>query len=492
MIPYKSVEQVEHVESSLSTDMTQALELWYDLYLNRAPWVNGTVVKSLNLPAFVASELARQITLELKVNISGKSDGANLDRPSNARSEYLTQEFQRGVMTVLRTKLEQGCAAGGMVIKPYPNTSDGHIYFDWTMDWGIYPLSFDDDGGLADVVLPDTFTEGRTTYTRLERHKMTDRGVHITQRAFKSSNPNMIGTEADLKEVDRWASAEKEVDVKNTDGPLFGWYKVASANATEVNSPMGSSVYAKAVNIIKEADIQYSRLLWEYEGSELAIDVDPSVLRPRKVNVNGEVRVETPKLNERLFRSVDADKGDRDLYQVFSPNIRDANLVNGLNQLLMRVEDQCGLSRGTLSDANVDARTATELNIVRQRSYATVHDNQAALERCLRDVIRAMDKYATLYHLAPEGEYEVSFEWDDSIITDKSQELQERLMLFNIGVIGAAEMRMWYLGETATQAKQAIDDIQSAKQEEIKNQMEAQMSGQMLAQPTPSKQASTP
>ena len=220
---------------------------------------------------------------------------------------------------------------------------------------------------------------------------------------------------------------------------------------------MGASVFAKAVDVIREADLQYSRLLWEFEGSELAIDVDPTVLRPKKTEGGG---VEMPKLNERLFRSVDADKGDRDLYEVFSPAIRDGSLLNGLNQLFIRIEDLTGLSRGTLSDANVDARTATELKIIKQRSYATIADNQAALETCLRDVIRAMDKYATAYNLAPEGEYDVSFEWDDSILTDAEQQLQERLLLYNAGIIGKAELRQWYLGETQAQAENAIAAVQ--------------------------------
>jgi len=127
----------------------------------------------------------------------------------------------------------------------------------------------------------------------------------------------------------------------------------------------------------------------------------------------------------------------------------------------MRVEDSCGLARGTLSDANQEARTATELrivkqrtydphrmreycisasrmmltallntatpigaSIVKQRTYATIADNQRALEHCLRDVVRAMDKYATMYDLAPAGDYDLSFEWDDSIITDASQQLR--------------------------------------------------------------------
>ena len=241
--------------------------------------------------------------------------------------------------------------------------------------------------------------------------------------------------------------------MQNTDGALFGWYKVAQANNVDLDCPLGASVFAKAVDVIKEADTQYSRLLWEYEGSELAVDVDPTALMP-KANGQGQ---QLPKLNERLFRAVDT--GADDTYNVFSPAIRDASIINGLNQLFMKIEDLTGLARGTLSDVNIVERTATELKIVKQRSYATIADNQKALERCLKDVVRVMDKYATLYNLAPEGEYNVSFEWDDSIITDTAQQLQERLLLMNSGIIGRSELRQWYFGETEDQAKEAVANI---------------------------------
>ena len=145
---------------------------------------------------------------------------------------------------------------------------------------------------------------------------------------------------------------------------------------------------------------------------------------------------------------------------MFSPNIRDASLINGLNQILYRVEDLCGLSRGTIADVNQSERTATELKINKQRSYATISDNQKALEECLRNVIRAMDKYASVYNLAPEGEYDVSFDWDDSILTDRDQQNQEMLMLLNSGIISKVEYRMWYFGETKAQAQAAIESVQ--------------------------------
>lgn len=464
MIPYKDIAQVEQIESPLSTEMTTALDTWYLLYLNKASWLKDSNVKSLNLPAFISSEIARQVVLEMKWNITGAGASNEAgEEVMNPRAEYLKAEFEK-LISQLRPKLEQGLAAGGMAIRPYPNTEDGHIYFDFTMDWGLYPISFGDSGELTDVVFRDCYTQGRDTYTRLERHTAEGNNVTITQRVFKSTLRDTIGTEVSLSEVPQWANLEPKATVTDADGQMFGWFRAAAANNIDVDSPMGASVYAKAVEAIREADLQYSRLLWEFEGSELAVDVDPQVLRPRP-NSNG--KMEMPKLNERLFRGVDL--GTDETYKVFSPPIRDTALINGLNEILMKVEDLVGLSRGTVSNVNVDVRTATELKINKQRSYATISDNQQALERCLKEVIRVMDKFATLYGLAPEGEYDVSFEWDDSIITDTDLQLQERLMLLNAGIISKAEFREWYFGETQAQAQAAIE----ALREEQMSGMEA-------------------
>ena len=477
MLPLKTIEQVEKIETPLSVDMINALDEWYKAYCNQASWVNDDTVKSMNLPAMIASEIARQVTLEMQWNITGKTPEKGPDDEEapeaidNPRSEYLRTEFEK-LMAELRKKLEQGCAAGGMAVRPYPNTEDGHIYFGWTMDWSLYPVAFDENGDLKDVIFRDVYQDGDITYTRLERHTVEGENVHVTQRVFKSKFKDQVGQEVPLSAVDQWKNLQPEATLHGTDGQMFGWFKVAAANNVDVDSPMGISVFHKALKVIKQADMQYSRLLWEFEGSELAIDVDPLALRPQKPDARsgyGEVKYELPKLNDRLFRGVNLDE---DHYSVFSPAIRDSALLNGLNRLLMMIEDLSGLSRGTLSDAPLEARTATELRILRQRTYATIADNQAALERCLRDVVRAMDKYATIYGLAPEGEYEVSFEWDDSILTDRAQEMSERLELMSQGIISKAEMRQWYTGETEPQAKAAIKAIQDGV---LEQNMEAMM-----------------
>ena len=76
MLPKKTVEQVLNVTPCVSDRMAEAIQLWSDMYEGNSPWTreptvdNPTRIVSLGLPALIASEKARMVTLEMKTEIS--------------------------------------------------------------------------------------------------------------------------------------------------------------------------------------------------------------------------------------------------------------------------------------------------------------------------------------------------------------------------------------------------------------------------------------
>ena len=145
LIPYKDIAAAEQIRTPLAPEMIRALSLWSELYHDRAPWKEPGKVKSLNLCAMAASEIARQVVLEMKVTVDAGGEDAEGLPTVNARSEYLKGAFA-GLLDVLRQKLELGCAAGGMIVKPCPDPATGRIWFDFAPDWSLYPLAFDGAG----------------------------------------------------------------------------------------------------------------------------------------------------------------------------------------------------------------------------------------------------------------------------------------------------------------------------------------------------------
>ena len=308
------------VDVAISTEMQAAIDQWAMMFIDRAPWLDDTT-QSLGLPAAIAGEIARLTTVELESSITG-----------SARADYLQGEYER-VLNELRSQVETAAAGGGLVFKPYV---DGErIAVDCVPAWRFLPTAFNSRGEVTGAVFVEQVTRGKTYYTRMEHHQLTDDGYTIRNLAYSSLSQGTLGNPCSLAAVDEWADLEPELTIRYKDGTapegvLFAYFRLPFSNTVDPESPLGVSVYSRAVGLIREADRQYSRILWEYEGSELAIDASQGALQ-----VSGpDGRPATlPPRSKRLFRELAIDQGQSgDLYKVFNPAIRDTSLFNGLDK----------------------------------------------------------------------------------------------------------------------------------------------------------------
>lgn len=515
MIGARTIEQTLHVAPTISTQMENAIQLWSDMYGDRSPWLKEPTyedqsrIVSLGLPAMIASEKARTALIELASEITAPTKEVEVPNPNYKPAEpdelgniiptaesktiiqqvpttnveravYLNKQYKK-LKRELRKQIEYGIAKGGLVFKPYvvikgansdnPKDKQVEIEFDYIQADAFYPLTFDAANNITEAAFVQTKIEKEVIYRRLEYHKWEDNTVTVINKAFKSTNKQVegmndldLGKEISLKEVPEWSTLQDKITIKNVDRPLFAYFRMPEANTIETTSPLGVSGFSRAVNLIRDADMQYSRLLWEYEAGEMAINVDRDAFKYME-DTNGVDHSILPRMQSRLYRRLDI--GADELFEPFSPQLRDANYIEGLNAILMRIEDVCGISRGTLSDSIDIARTATELKILKQRSYQTNADIQSAIQKTLEDIIYIMNTYCTLYEITPEGEYDVNFEWDDSLIVDTDMELEKRILLQQHGLVSKLENRMWYFGETERQAQEALSQVAEEEQQAV-------------------------
>ncbi|MBP3927852.1 MAG: phage portal protein, partial [Clostridium sp.] len=208
--------------------------------------------------------------------------------------------------------------------------------------------------------------------------------------------------------------------------------------------------YSRAVGLIAEADKRYSQINWEYESKEAAVHIAQNLLKWDK----DQGKYQYPGGKDRLYREVEYATGatDKPLLDTYSPDIRDTALYNGFNNQLKRIEFNCNLAYGTLSDPNAVDKTATEIKTSKQRSYTFVSDCQMALQAALEDTVAAMAMYCDLYQLAPAGAHQMSFEWDDSVIVDRDAEMEKDFKMLAAGIIRHEEFRSKWLGETLEEA----------------------------------------
>lgn len=448
-----TIQNKMNIDVAVSNDMSNAIDLWIRLYENNAPWVEKET-KSMNLPSAIASEFAKLVTMELETEVT--------------TDDFINNEYQV-IIDNIRNTTEYACAKGGLVFKPY--VVDKHIEVDLVQADSFYPINYNSRKEITAAIFVETKIEGDTLFTRLEYHRFNDIGNYqITNQAFKKknyskqiSNNYELGSQILLVEVPEWGNIQEEVEIKNVDKPLFSYFKMPLANNIETSSPVGISVYSRAIDLIKEADKQYSRILWEYEGSELAVHASTDCFK-RDTQGNDIL----PTGQERLYRSFDFAANDNNkVMDVFSPEIRDTSLYNGLNKHLRLIEFNCGLAYGTLSDLQEVDKTAEEIKASKQRSYQTVKDIQKALQKALKDLVYAMNTLAQLYNLSNKKidiEKDISFSWDDSIIVDKKTELLEMRNDVAAGIIDAVYYIMEKYGKTEEEAKKMMPSGESLTQ----------------------------
>ena len=384
-----------------NSEMAANIQLWSKMYENKSPWLCKNVM-SANLPVQIAYETAKLVTLELKSEIKG-----------SAAAKYLNEIYQRDVLKKLRKFTEYGLAKGSLIIKPIADKNGIRTQF--IQADCFFPISFDGSGNLTKCVLTDQIRKGRYIYTLLEIHTLSGTVYTIENRIFKSENDGLLGSETSLSEIENWANLPTNFKAANVKRIPLGFFRCPMANQIDSGSPLGVSVYSRAVDLIREADRRYSNICWEYEATETAVHVAESMLEYDKEND----RFNYPGGKDRLYRKVQYSTGanDKPLIDIYSPQIRSEQLFQGWNNQLRMIEFACSLAYSTLSDPqNVD-KTAEEIKTSKQRSYTFIADTQNSLQTALEEWCDAAWFWSQIYSLVPNSSYKIDFDWGDSIIS---------------------------------------------------------------------------
>lgn len=400
----------------ISHEMQTQSGLWHDIYINNGIWLKNDVI-SLRLSSAIASEFSRLVFGESEIKTDEKSTYKDI-------IENFTNQ--------LDDEFETALAFGGMMFKPY--LSHGKIRIDLIRADCFLPVAFAGKTMTAAVFVSKK-TVGNTCFTLLEYHEFdSENNTHtIKNKVCKSLNSEYIGMECGFDEVPEWAGLVPEITFKNVEKPLFSYFRVPCANDIDLDSPLGVSVYSRAVDLIRQADEQWARIEWEYESKETALDVGTDLLKNNSL----------PKREKRIYRQYDTDNLDGNFYNIFSPDIRDSSQFNYFNRILQRIEFNCGLAYGTLSDPQTVEKTAEEVRTSKQRSYSQVSAIQKNLESAINDLFYAVSVYAKIGGIASDNA-EITCTWGDSVLEDTDKEFQRRLQMVNAGILTKEKFISWY------------------------------------------------
>lgn len=412
MFDYKKIIQDFGLDTETSKEMLDAIQEWSNIFNGNEPWIDKETV-SLHVAKTMCEKVAKAVTIEFK---------------SECDDEFIDGVYQKFLRNI-RKNAEYGIGKSCMFLKP--SMENNNIKITVVQADKFIPIKFDDTGALLGAIFIDQVISGNDVYTRLEYNELKDNVLEIRNIAYKGKkNSVILSNKIDLHSVDKWKNIEETQGIEGVDRLIGGFFTMKNTNNVDNNSPLGVALFHNAIDTLKEIDKQFSRTLWEYEGSELAIDIDETMLELDKKG-----RPIYPKGKQRLFRKLGAINDEKSKYNIFSPEIRDTALFNGLNELLRQVELQCGLAVGTLCKPELIEKTATEIKTGKQDYYVTVSDIQTSLQYALEDLIYGIYVLCRLYGIPVNSNYKTVFDWDDSILVDKEALQKQSLVERNADII---------------------------------------------------------
>lgn len=440
MFDYNKVINDFNLDIQTSQDMLDAFQKWSEIFNQREPWINSTTA-SLHVAKTMCEKVAKAVTIEYK---------STCDEPT---INDIYQKFLKNKRKNTEYMVGKSC----IFFKPYFNGKT--IGVTSIQADKFIPVKFDDDGNLLGCIIIDQITKANDIYTRLEYSELVDNKMITKNIAYQGRKDGVIlQKKISLKDVDKWKEIEDITTIDGVDRLIGGFASMNTANTIDNSYPCGAPIYFNALDTLKEIDKQYSRTLWEYEGTELAIDVDSSILAPVE---NGTVKM--PERKKRLFRKLSFDEAKDKTYNVFSPEIRDTALFNGLNEYLRQAENECGIAYGTLSKLDDIAKTATEIKSSKQDYYVTIADIQSSMQGAFDDLIYGIYVLCKLYGISVKNSYTVEHDWDDSILVDKESARNQAMIERNNDITSDVQ---YFIETRNMKEKEAIDFVK--KQQEYR------------------------
>lgn len=396
------VKEVFDVESVISSAMEQKLKECSDIYRGEPYWMDTEDhVKTINFAKTICSETARLTTLGISIKFDG-----------SVRSEWLQKQIDKEFFNI-RNWVEYATAFGTVVLKPNGESIDMYTP-------GKFKITDQHDGETTGVVFvnQDYRPENKKYYTRLEYHRFLENGLYaITNKCFVGDSENDLKKTIAIEETP-WSGLMEEVVIQNMISPLYAVLKTPLANNIDINSPLSLPIFADAIEELKDLDVAYSRNSKEIYDSKRTVLIDSDRLLPsgRKIDsVSGKAfEAKRQELNLPDYVKNVYGNGTDDFYQEINPSLSTTERLNGINALLSQIGFKCGFSNGYfVFNEKTGMVTATQVEADDRRTIQFIKDVRDKLEKCLNDLIYAINVFADLYDLAPLGDYEVAYDFGD-------------------------------------------------------------------------------
>ena len=343
---------------------------------------------------------------------------------------------------------------------PIPNSADG-IVMDYVTVEHIWPLAWQ-NGIITECAFDSIVTDNGEDYCYLQIHHKANGMYDIENRIYRYRNNN-VESEVSLTSVSGFEKVPPVVHT-NSDRRQFVIDRPNISNNYNENVPLGISVFANSIDVLKGVDIAYDSYVNEFALGKKRIMVKPSATE----YLDGEPVFDSDDL---VFYVLPEDIQDGAVITPIDMTLRTQEHNTGIQDQLNLLSSKCGFGESHYRFDQGNISTATQVISENSTLFRNIKKHEIILEQVLVELCRIILRLGNVAMGAGVNEdVEISIDFDDSIIEDEQTDFSRDMQLLNAGILNDWEFRAKWLNEDDETAKRMLpkmEDMVTEGQNEV-------------------------
>lgn len=343
---------------------------------------------------------------------------------------------------------------------PVPGSADG-IVMDYVTVEHIWPLAWR-NGIITECAFDSIVTINGEDYCYLQIHHKVNGLYDIENRLYRYRNNN-VDAEVLLADVSGFERVPQVVHT-GSDRRQFVIDRPNIANNYDDNIPLGISVFANAIDVLKGVDVSYDSYVNEFILGKKRIMVKPSATK----DMDGEPFFDPDDLT---YYVLPEDTDNNGIITPIDMTLRTQEHNTGIQDQLNLLSSKCGFGENHYRFDQGSVATATQVISENSTMFRTIKKHEIILEQVLTELCRIILRLGnTAMNAGLNEDVEISIDFDDSIIEDKQSDFARDMQLLNAGIMNDWEFRSKWMNEDEATAKKMLpkmEDMTTEAQNEV-------------------------
>lgn len=391
-------------------------------------WYQGDVEKFHKYKIFTGAVTKEERRHQLGMAKKVSEDWANLvlnEKVSIKAGRYekrLNEILERNNFRVRGNQLIELTYAFGTGAFVEYLAEDGQVMIDFVRADMIRPLSWD-NGDITECAFG--------SYRTIDGKECIYLQIHRKGKIEEQENPKTYYLE------NRYVNAESGVEMETPEGiiavvdtgselPLFQIITPNICNNIDLDSPMGVSVYANAIDQLKGCDLVYDSYINEFMLGKKRILVPMSLAKMEMQKDGVTAPVFDP--NDNVYYQMPADRQSDNKPIEVDMKIRAQEHELGIQRTLDMCSFKCGLGTGRYQFNSSGVKTATEVISDKSDLYQNLKKNEIPVRAAVIGMVKA------IAFLDGRKKVTATVDFDDSIIEDSNATIDRNIKLTQAGL----------------------------------------------------------